>query len=49
MGCSCLGSDGGILLDVDVDVEAIVNVIGLEAWVQAQVCLHLFGIKAMAG
>ena len=37
LGCTCLGSDGGILLDVDVDVEAIVNVVGLDAWVQAQV------------
>jgi len=37
MGCTCLGSDGGILLDVNVDVEAIVNVVGLEPWVQAQV------------
>ena len=37
LGCTCLGSDGGILLDVDVDVEAVVNVVGLEAWVQAQV------------
>ena len=37
LGCTCLGSDGGILLDVDVDVEAIVNVVGLDVWVQAQV------------
>ena len=39
LGCTCLDQDGGILLDVDVDVEAIVNVDGLQAWVEAQVSI----------
>jgi len=43
MGCTCLGSDGRILLDVDVDVSAIVNVAGLDAWMHAQVCLASSG------
>jgi hypothetical protein len=35
MGCTCYGTDGGLLLEVDL--EAVVNVLGLEAWVKAQV------------
>ena len=35
LGCTCLGDDGGLLLEVGVD--AIVNVAGLDAWVKAQV------------
>ena len=35
LGCTCVGSAGGLLLEVDV--EAVVNVAGLDAWVRAQV------------
>ena len=35
LGCTCQDSTGGLLLEVDVD--AVVNVDGLEAWIAAQV------------
>lgn len=35
LGCTCAGTSGGILLEVDV--EAVVNVAGLDAWVRAEV------------
>jgi hypothetical protein len=38
LGCSCIGTGGGLLLGVDVD--AVVNVDGLDAWVRAQVSLE---------
>jgi hypothetical protein len=37
LGCSCAGAEGGLLLGLDVDVGAILNVVGLDAWVRAQV------------
>lgn len=37
LGCTCTGGDGGLLLGVEVDLEAVVNVAGLDAWVKAQV------------
>jgi hypothetical protein len=35
LGCTCAGASGGLLLEVDV--EAVVNVAGLDTWVKAEV------------
>ena len=37
LGCTCIGSSGDLLLDVDVDVDALVNAQGLDVWVKSQV------------
>ena len=41
MGCVCLGLDGGLLLQADVDVFAGADVDGIKAWAAAQVRLIL--------
>ena len=37
LGCTCSGDGLGLLLNVDVDVAALTNVVGLDAFVKAQV------------
>lgn len=37
LGCTCLGAVGGLMLGIDIDINAVVNVAGLDAWVRAEV------------
>jgi hypothetical protein len=41
MGCTCYGTDGGLLLEVEVDVDAELDLGGLDLWVKAQVSLSV--------